>query len=81
MKDVLINGKRVEQELKYTACCLIIALAVHVYAIFTYGTQWIELFTQLHITLVLTIVFYLITLCCRFMASGVKKIFHKKKTN
>ncbi len=78
MKDILIKGKRAEQELKYALGCLIAAIAVNIYAIVSYQTQWIEIFTQLHITMALTVFFYVIIICCRFSVFGAKKIFQKK---
>ena len=80
MKDILIKGYHAEREIKYFIACFIAAIALHVYAIVTYQTRWIELLTQIHVTLALTIVFYLIVLLIRFIGFAVNRIFLKSKT-
>ncbi len=80
MKDITITGKRIRTELLWLIGCFIAALIFNVYSIIRYWTTWTEVFTSLHVVLLLTLIFYilllffrgLITLIMRFSAGKRK---------
>ncbi|MBD3288487.1 hypothetical protein GF337_06745 [candidate division KSB1 bacterium] len=77
MKDLMIKGSQIELELKYILGCLAAAITLNIYAIISYQTKWIEMLTQLHVTLALAIVFYILVLCIRLIAVGAKRLSKK----
>jgi TRAP-type C4-dicarboxylate transport system permease small subunit len=58
MKDIVISGRRILREVLIYAGCFVAALAVNVYSIVQFKTEWKELFTTLHITLAVALVFF-----------------------
>jgi hypothetical protein len=74
MKDIVISGRRILRELLLYAGCFVAALAVNVYSIVHFKTEWKELFTTLHITLAVAGVLFVvlallraIVFCCRLV--------------
>ena len=78
MKDVLISGRRIARELQIFLGCIVLALALNIYAIHEYNTQWKELWTTLHITLAVAIVVYVLLGILRFLICGLSRIFRRK---
>jgi putative effector of murein hydrolase len=78
MKDVLISGRRIARELQIFLGCIVLALALNIYAIHEYNTQWKELWTTLHITLAVAIVVYVLLGILRFLIGGLSRIFRRK---
>ncbi len=77
MKDITISGNRIKKELIYLLCCVCLAFLMNVFAIIIYNTKWSELFSQLHIVLVLAALIYIIILLIRLAATGIYKILKK----
>ncbi|MGC9224953.1 MAG: hypothetical protein ACP5E2_13585 [Terracidiphilus sp.] len=78
MKDIVISGRRIARELWIYAGCVLAALCVNVYAIAAFHTQWKELFTTLHITLSVALVFYgALALLRMFVFLGMR-VFRRK---
>ncbi|MEX0686112.1 MAG: hypothetical protein WD098_08905 [Balneolales bacterium] len=61
MKDLIITQSHLAKEMKYVIAFLVIGFLMNVYAIISYDGQWQELFTQLHVVFVLSLVLYFIT--------------------
>ena len=78
MKDVLISGRRVTRELMIFCACFAVALAMNIFAIIKYQTDWKELITTLHITLALAIVIYVLLGILRLLICGVSRLFRRK---
>lgn len=60
MNEIKISVSSIKRELMILAIMFIIALFVNVYAIIVYGGQWIELISQLHIVIILSVLLYLL---------------------
>ena len=65
MRDIVITGRRLATEAGWLAVCFALALAVNVYSIVHFNTQWKELLTTLHLTLLLALVFWFVLGCVR----------------
>lgn len=73
MKDTIITAKRKKTELLFLFISFIAAIGLNVYAIIRYNTNWIELLSTLHISLILTIIIYCIILFFRLLYVMISK--------
>jgi hypothetical protein len=73
MKDILIKGTTVKRELVFWIISLAAAVLVNIYSIIKYNTQWIELLSQIHIVIALSILIYLILLAVRSIVKFLRK--------
>lgn len=78
MKDIVITGRRLVRELLIFAACILAALAVNVYAIFRFNTQWKELFTTLPITLAVAAVFFGVLALLRWIVFCGQRVRRRK---
>jgi hypothetical protein len=74
MKDIVIRQVRIKREFLVLSVCFVAAILLNVYAIATRGTEWSELFTQLHITLALALFFYVVLSIVRLGIFGAKRL-------
>lgn len=74
MKDIVIRQARIKREFLVLSVCFLAAILLNVYAIATRGTEWSELFTQLHITLALALFFYVVLSIVRLVYFGAKRL-------
>jgi hypothetical protein len=74
MKDIVIRQVRIKREFLVLSVCFVAAILLNVYAIATRGTEWSELFTQLHITSALALFFYLVLSIVRLVYFGAKRL-------
>ena len=74
MKDIVLKQARIKRELLVLLICLIAAVLFNVYAIATKGTEWSELLSQLHLTLAVAIVFYVVLGVFRLIVYGVRRL-------
>lgn len=74
MKDLVIGQARIKRELLVLLFCFIAAVLTNVYAIATRGTEWSELVSQLHVTLAVGVVFYVVLGLPRLVISGIRKM-------
>ena len=58
MKDTIIKAKTKKRELLVFAICLGIAFILNIVSIIIYNTHWTEIFTMLHVVLLIAVVFY-----------------------
>jgi putative effector of murein hydrolase len=78
MKDVLISGRRIAQELGIFFGCFVVALGLNIYSIIKFKTEWSELLTTLHITLAVAIVIFVLLAILRFLLGGLARMFRRK---
>ena len=78
MKDVLISGSRMARELRIFLGCFVLALALNIFSIIKYKTEWKELLTTLHITIAVAIALYVLLAILRFLICGVSRLFRSK---
>ncbi len=74
MKPTTISPETKRNELIIISLCFIAALTFNIVSIIIFKTSWKELFTQIHIVFILSLVFYFILLILRgfyWIASGI----------
>ena len=79
MNDIVIRQARIKRELLVLVVCFAGAVLTNAYAIATRGTEWSELATQLHITLALAGVFYLVLGVLRLLFFGIWRLVRRKE--
>lgn len=62
MKDIIIKGDRIKREILKFSIFLFIAIGLNIYSIIRYKTHWSELYSQIHIILLLALFLYAISL-------------------
>lgn len=72
MRDLIIKGKHQKTEIVVLALCFLLAIALNAGAIVIYKTQWKELYTQLHVIILLSLFLYLLTWIIRLIFMGIK---------
>lgn len=77
MKNTVITVKQKKRELYYLLISLIIAFVLNIYSIIKYDSQWKELITTLHITILFSLVIYVLILIIRLIITGVKYLIKK----
>lgn len=77
MKDTIITAKQKKRELFILLLCFLFAYVFNVIAILKFEAPAKELLTQLHIVLLLTVVFYIILLFVRILRWLIIKAFKK----
>ncbi len=75
MKDTVISKSQKKQELIILLVCFIAAFLFNIYAIIRYSSPLKEIFTQLHIVLMLTVIFYVILAFLRIIWWLLTKIY------
>jgi len=76
MRDIRIRSASATRELLIWFALLLVAFFINVYAIIVHSGNWIELITQLHIVLAMSIVLYLAAALIRGLVSGIFKLSH-----
>jgi 1,4-dihydroxy-2-naphthoate octaprenyltransferase len=79
MKNIVITPKQIKRELLIWLAAFVVAIALNIYAIIKYKTQWVELASQLGYVLALSVVFYLFALAVRLVFYTLKRLLKKKK--
>jgi hypothetical protein len=74
VKDTVITGKQKIRELWILGTCFILANALNVLGIIINKTNWNELFSQLHVVLLVTVFLYLVAGIIRLAAIGIKQL-------
>ncbi|MFC2116989.1 hypothetical protein ACFLTU_10975, partial [Bacteroidota bacterium] len=69
MKDIVISGKRIRQELLILASCIGVAYLLNIISIIIFKTEWIELVSQLHVVIAFGIVIYILVVLLRLIFS------------
>jgi hypothetical protein len=79
MKDIKITGKRVKTEIIYLCTSLCLAILLNIHAINKFDSPWSELFTQLPVVILVSLVIYVLILLARFIIMGAVRLFHHSK--
>lgn len=79
MKDITIKGKIIKQELMFLLISMAIGLLLNVYSIIKYHTEWKELYTTIHVTLLFGLVIYAVILLIRLIIKGIAAVFSLAK--
>jgi len=79
MKPTIISPETKKTELKIILLCFIVSLTLNILGIIIFETSWKELFTQIHIVLLLTLIMYVVIILLRIIFSSVKKVVFGKK--
>lgn len=79
MKDITIKVSSIVKELKIWMFLVILAFLTNVYAITKFEGQWLELYSQLHIILILSVFYYVVVLLLRGILFGVRVLFNSTK--
>ncbi len=78
MKPTVISPETKKNELIIISLCFIAALIFNIVSIIKFDTSWKELYTQIHIVLILAIFFYAIILIFRILKWVVLSLFVRK---
>lgn len=78
MKDIIIKGSRIKRELKFWLVSFLIAVIINIYAIIEYNTNWIEIFSQLHIVVIVSILIYILLILIRSVWFYIRHLMKKK---
>ncbi len=81
MKDITIKESTIRRELYVLLAMLIVAFLANIYAIMAYDGQWSELFSQLHIVLLLAIFLYVFVGVIRLIIFGVRLLIARNKSS
>lgn len=74
MKDIVLTVKRQKTEIKIFCVCIALAYLMNIIAIITYGTSWSELWTQSLWMLILTCIFYGLSIFLRLLYWGIRRL-------
>ena len=77
MKDITITGKRIKTEIIYFVISICIAVALNIHAIVKYNSPWSELFSELHIVLLISLVVYALLTIVRLIIRGITRLFFR----
>ncbi|WP_106541647.1 hypothetical protein [Prolixibacter denitrificans] len=77
MSDWIITRQRRRKELMFWGISFIVAFLMNVYGIVRYNTSWSELYSQLHIVLLISFVLYAFIGIIRLSIFGILKVFRK----
>lgn len=77
MSDWIITRQLRKRELIYWGISFILAFLMNVYSIATYNTSWSELYSQLHIVLLVSFAVYAIIAVIRLLIFGIIKLIRK----
>ncbi len=78
MKDTLITARRKRNELFSWLVCFVIANLLNLYAIVTYKTSYVELFTSIFYVIIFSCILYMIWAFLRIFYYGIKKLVLSK---
>ena len=81
MKDLTIKGKVIKQELMFLLISLVLGFVLNIYSIIKYNTEWKELITTFHVTLLFSLVIYVVIGVIRLIIKGVMAVFSLAKKN
>ena len=78
MKDVVIKGKWIKRELILLAVIFLMAMIINIIGIVKHDTRWIEMLSQMHVVLILTLLVYALIWLVRLIIFVVILPFRKK---
>ena len=78
MKDIVISSRQIARELLIFAGCIFAALCLNAWAIIRFKTEWKELLTTFHITLVIALVFFVLFALLRAVVFCCRRLLRRK---
>ncbi len=78
MKDLVIKGKWIKRELVLLAVIFLLAVIINIIGIVKHDTRWIEMLSQMHVVLILTLLVYALIWLVRLIIFVVMLPFRKK---
>lgn len=75
MKDITITASQLKRELIVYLAFFGFAFILNIYAIIVHNGAWSELFSQLHIVLMLSVFFYVLVGLIRIIVHLVRRYF------
>ena len=78
MRDLILTVKRQKIEIKIWGVCLLLAFLMNIISIIIYETSWSELWTQALWILVLSCIFYGLTVLFRLLYKGICLLLRKE---
>ncbi|MGM0667071.1 MAG: hypothetical protein ACQETA_07090 [Bacteroidota bacterium] len=81
MKDLVIKGSRIRRELIILAALFTFSFILNIIGIIKHDTNWLELLSQLHVVLILTLVLYVLLWIVRLIIYFVVWPFRKKRND
>jgi hypothetical protein len=78
MTDIVISKRRIARELQIFAACILAAFALNAVSILWFKTEWRELITTLHITLILAAIFFAFIALLRGLVLCAKRLYRRK---
>ncbi len=74
MKDIIIPSTLIRKELIWFLASFILSVIFNIYSIIRYDSAWKELITQIHVVLILSVIFYFMILLVRLLARLILKM-------
>lgn len=78
-KDTTITAADKKREIIVLLACFLVAFLLNVVAIFLYKTEWNELYTMLHVVVLLALGIYLLSWIVRGGYWGVKSLVSMRR--
>ena len=79
MKNLKIPGKRVRIELRWLLASFVLAFLLNAWSVLRLKSTWTELFTSLHIVLLMALILYVLLLFFRGLGSLILRFTPKNK--
>ncbi len=79
MRDIKIPGERIRTELRWLGFSFLLAVVLNIYSMVRYKSSWTEIFTSLHIVLLVALILYVLLLFFRGLASLIIRLTSGRK--
>jgi phosphotransferase system glucose/maltose/N-acetylglucosamine-specific IIC component len=77
MKDITITGKRIKTEIIFVIVSFCLAVLLNVHAITKFNSPWSELFSEIHIVLIISVVIYALLVLVRLIIWAIVRLFSR----
>jgi len=78
MQNITITGAQIKREITIISLSFIAAVGLNIYSILKYKTEWSELFSQLHVVVLIAIAIYFLVSVFRLVFWGITRLIQKK---
>ena len=79
MKDTIISARRKKAEFQWLLGSFAAAFLLNIISIISYQTSWKELYTKIHIVLLLTLIIYFLLLLLRLLVGLVVRLVRRDR--
>lgn len=79
LKDFIVTSKQIAREHRILLGCFLVALGVNIYSIIRYSTPLTEIFTQIGYVIIITALFYGLSILVRLIVWGVRLLIRRWK--